>query len=518
MRPMRTPAVGTTPFLRLTVAFLLVAAAALAGCTAAPDRPTVAAGTTVSPGTETGTESKGDGGESEGEGEGGATGAKAELLEQSEITQERLDAYQAAAADGSLRVEADPPHATAPGWTGEVVMDPTADDWEPAIAADRRAPFVYALTTRYTRPKACATDCPSPFIALYVSRNGGAHWSPSRPLCRCRGIHGQYDPIIEVVPKTGAVYAAWMNNFNVVFSKSTDHGRTWTAPIPTFGDVPWQDKPILATSPNGRSIYIAWNGPSGGDPWVAISHDAGATWSQKRVLSTDRYYYAFGGQVLPGGTIVFAEASLSYTGPHGGPAGTVRYHALRSTDRGRTWQNVVLDARRIGERCVADGCSTSYYAGHAVVSTDAQGNLVFLHDGAAQDRGPQSVWVQRSSNRGASWSAPVRLSTAGNNATFPAVVGRGHGDVRAFYMQEDNGPDVWNVWYRSSKDAGKTWSQPVRISDATGGAAYIGPDGFMEPYGDYGEVAITNTGRFVAIWGEGNSYTGPGGVWFNRRS
>jgi hypothetical protein len=40
----------------------------------------------------------------------------------------------------------------------------------------------------------------------------------------------------------------------------------------------------------------------------------------------------------------------------------------------------------------------------------------------------------------------------------------------------------------------------------------------MEPYGDYGEVAITNTGRFVAIWGEGNSYTGPGGVWFNRRS
>jgi len=56
----------------------------------------------------------------------------------------------------------------------------------------------------------------------------------------------------------------------------------------------------------------------------------------------------------------------------------------------------------------------------------------------------------------------------------------------------------------------------VKLSDATSGAAYKTAAGFLEVYGDYGELAITNTGKSIGIWGEGISYTGPGGVWFNR--
>jgi hypothetical protein len=41
--------------------------------------------------------------------------------------------------------------------------------------------------------------------------------------------------------------------------------------------------------------------------------------------------------------------------------------------------------------------------------------------------------------------------------------------------------------------------------------------GFAEVYGDYGEVGITSAGKTVAVWGEGASYTGPGGAWFNRQ-
>ena len=42
--------------------------------------------------------------------------------------------------------------------------------------------------------------------------------------------------------------------------------------------------------------------------------------------------------------------------------------------------------------------------------------------------------------------------------------------------------------------------------------------GFREPYGDYGEAAITNGGKSFGVWGEGDSYTGPGGVWLNRQT
>jgi hypothetical protein len=41
--------------------------------------------------------------------------------------------------------------------------------------------------------------------------------------------------------------------------------------------------------------------------------------------------------------------------------------------------------------------------------------------------------------------------------------------------------------------------------------------GFNEVYGDYGEAGITNEGKTIANWGEGFSWTGPGGVWFNRK-
>jgi hypothetical protein len=39
--------------------------------------------------------------------------------------------------------------------------------------------------------------------------------------------------------------------------------------------------------------------------------------------------------------------------------------------------------------------------------------------------------------------------------------------------------------------------------------------GFGEIYGDYGEMAVTSAGKTIAAWGEGYSYTGPGGTWFN---
>jgi hypothetical protein len=57
----------------------------------------------------------------------------------------------------------------------------------------------------------------------------------------------------------------------------------------------------------------------------------------------------------------------------------------------------------------------------------------------------------------------------------------------------------------------------VKISDAAGGAAYKSAAGFREVYGDYGELSITSTGKSIGIWGEGTSYAGPGGVWFNRQ-
>ena len=455
-----------------------------------------------------------------GEGSAGARAGGNEVQQElSDQTLERLNAISEADAQGvNWRVSSVKSANPASGWVGEQVADPNTDDWEPAIAADPNGPYVYMLTTHFTT-KPCPGNCPYPSISLLVSSNGGRTWEPQKPLCACKGSW-QYDPEIEVVPNTGEVYAAYLNGFNVVFLKSKDHGLHWTDPVPTYGNISWTDKPALAMSDDGQDVYISLNGPTGGDPYVVQSHDGGDTWTQTKLVDSKRYFFAFDADVLHDGTVVFAESDISYTAPGTNPAGVIKHHVFISRDGGATWEDHVIDTVDVGEACTADGCPADFYTGHDAISADDQGNLVALYDGATTDLGPQRIYARTSTDEGLTWSDPTVLSANGENATSPAVESEGAGDVRAWYMQTSNhdDPDAWNVFYRSSSDGGVNWSAPVKISDLTSGAAYKHADGFDEVYGDYGEIAITNQGRSIAVWGEGLSYNGPGGVWFNRQS
>src|SRR5262245_9089707 len=147
--------------------------------------------------------------EEEREGEEGR--AENELLEEQEVTQERLEALEEAVAQGRFGQAAAPAADPAPGWRGSRLMNAGTDDWEPTVAADPRQPYVYLLTTRFTAPPGCSSQCPLPHMALAVSADGGASWGAQRAICVCRGSKSQFDPTIEVVPNTGAVYSVFLN-------------------------------------------------------------------------------------------------------------------------------------------------------------------------------------------------------------------------------------------------------------------------------------------------------------------
>jgi hypothetical protein len=452
----------------------------------------------------------------EAEGRGGA----AEAQEEAQETEKRLEALAEAKANGTFGQKVAATTAPAPGWVGSKVLSSTFDDWEPAVAADPKAPYIYLLTTRYAT-RDCGVHCPTPWIPLTISKDGGATWSPQVPICQCNRSKAQYDPTIEVVPNTGAVYSVFLNwdranGFSTVFTKSTDHGQTWTEPVHVYGQVSWTDKPEVTMSPSGKDVYVSWNGPQVGDLYVGISHDYGETWTQKKLSNDKRYYYAYDARVLGDGTVIFSESSIVYSGLTN-VSGEVWHHAVISRDKGETWENVIVAKVPLGESCIADGCYPDFYAGQTSVVSDAPGHLVFAYEGPTTDGAPMRVYVSTSTNGGRSWSAGVPLSAAGENATGPRLASSGDGNVRIWYMQTaGHDPDAWNVWYRSSSNGGSSWSSPVKISDApAGAAAYVNANGFDEIYGDYGEIAVTNTGKTVAIWGEGLSYTGPGGSWFN---
>ena len=328
-------------------------------------------------------------------------GGAEEAAEQKETTAERNEAFEEARKAGKSG-QVRPPGATAAaGWVGEYPVDTAWDDWEPAIAADPNSAYVYVLVTRYGAPKPCPGNCPTPFIVLEISSDNGKTWSEGKPLCACKGS-GQYDPIIEVVPSTGHVYAIYMNGFNVLFTKSTDHGKTWSAPVPTWGNVSWNDKPVLAMSDDGKDVYVSWNGPTGGDPWAAQSHDAGVTWTQTKLVDSHRYFFAFDADVASDGTVYFSESSLVYTSAGNGSdvIDTIDHHVFISRDKGASWENKLVASVQPGVVCDAAGCGPDFYVGHTALSVDASGAVVLLYDGATSARRPSDDLCRAFHGRG----------------------------------------------------------------------------------------------------------------------
>ena len=393
--------------------------------------------------------------------------------------------------------------AAAPGWAGEIKLG-AEDTWEPSTAADPSGPYVYAMYNGFNRPKACK-NCPPIPMLLRVSSDNGATWGPETYPCPCPGVKQfQYDPVVKVA-NNGVVYATWMNKYEIVFSKSANHGASWTAPIKVSGNQ-WGDKPWIGVSPDGVHVYVAY--ATAQDVWVAASHNSGASFSAAVKLNTDsgNYRYPNGLEVLSSGAAILS-ASM-YPGSQQG-SGAIAIETWRSTNGGAAWSRSVLAN-------VFTGINFETSSTTALAS-DAAGTIVALYTGATTVGGNGHVWTRRSADGGLTWAPAIEIGNGVANASFPAITGGAPGDFRLHYS--DNRTGSWNAWYRSSTTGGQSWSAETDISDADTGASYKTAAGFASEYGDYGAIDITNTGKTVGIWGEGASFSaGPGGIWFNRQT
>jgi hypothetical protein len=406
--------------------------------------------------------------------------------------------------------------AAAPGFDSERVWS-GFDDWEPAVAVDPINPnFVYQLTTRYDGPTPCRNCAPN--IIFRKSTDGGATWGPDSFLLVTR--KAQNDPQIEVAT-SGHVYAAFLSAFNpgVSFTRSLDRGATWSAPL-TFagkGKKPnWSDKPWLIISADGQHVYIGFNSS---DSYVVSSHDSGASFTAALKTNNDsRYWFHTGGAVSLSDPNVawFAVADYSQT-----YAGDANINVLKTTDGGASWTTIRVDTSREMPDCPwAEGCFFGFFGPSPVMAVDAAGRLMIAYNAGDLAGGPQKMWVRTSTDGGATWSARQEMSngSATVNNAFPGLVAApGAGDFRLIWQDDRNASQVgWNTWYRRTTNGGGIWSAPVQLSDLTSGAPYKNANGYRFPYGDYLELAVDSGGRNHFIWGEGDSYTGPGGTWYTR--
>jgi len=413
----------------------------------------------------------------------------------------------------STRIErVERPSAAAKEFAAERVWS-GHDDWEPAIAVDPTSSYVYQMTTRYTGKRPCAI-CRLPAIVFRSSADGGATWGPDTWIALTH--ESQNDPQIAV-SNDGTIYAVLLNDYvpGIKFTKSSDHGVTWTEPIRLTGGgrkPAFSDKPFLIISPNGQDVYIAFNAINS---WVVASHDFGRTFLPAVKTNNDnRYWFHSGGGVAANGDVYFAAADYTQNFE-----GDVHIDVLKSTDKGKTWATIRVDTSKETPACEwSDGCYLGFLGPAPGLAIDPTGKILFAYNAGNVPNGNERIYVRTSIN-GVNWSARQSISAGPGsvNSGFPAVQTAGADDFRVVWQDNRNGPpNIWNTWYRKSTNGGHSWGPPVRLSDQSSGAPYKNADGYYFPYGDYLEFAVDRNKKNYVIWGEGSSYDGPGGTWFTR--
>lgn len=423
-------------------------------------------------------------------------------------------AVVAARPDVGLAAPAAP---AAGGFSTQVRLGFTSgDQWEPAIAADRFG-HVYVLYAQYGGVPGCDA-CLSPTQILQVSADHGATWGAPHPINPV-GQRG-WDSQIVVDPVDGrTVWAAWLekDKSDIVVGRSTDFGSTWqvwTVDETNAGT----DKPILAV--RGDDVYVAYNHTQ--TIWVSYSHDAGGSWTSVKAQSTGKgllgWSLAGGGTIAPNGDVHFSWAGYAN---NGGAKGPVALYVSSSRDGGASWSDQLLDTSGSPPDCSADLCGWAYLGAQATLTSDEGGTLYALWNASAKGTKaqPERIWFSRSTDGGATWSPKADVSTApaGVDHAFPAIAAAAAGDVRIAWMDARvPGGSIWNVYERSSTDAGATWSAESDISSYVAGYPYIVPDGFEYPFGDYFELAIDEQGTTHAVFGEGQNYDSPGSIWYTR--
>jgi hypothetical protein len=398
---------------------------------------------------------------------------------------------------------AQPP--AAPSFTDETLWSPN-NDWEPNVAVDPSSSYVYELTTRYS--KFCSKG-QGHCMAFRASSDGGTTWGADRLVCPCKAA--QNDPVMKVATD-GTIYQVHMDGYAVVFEKSSDHGTTWSAPIDfkALSGLSFTDKPWIAISPTGRDVYIAFNSTAS---YIASSHNFGASFSAPIKTNSDLlYWFAEGGAVAPGGTVLFSESAEQDAKS---PTGPIKLAVVSSTNGGASWTTTFVDTSQQQPPCPGRGCPADFYGAQAALAVDAAGTVMVAYAKSTASAGPMSLY-EITSTDGVHWSAPVALGSGGTavGADFPAVVsGPAAGDFRLAWMDDRNGAGAFNVWYRSTTNSGGTWGLTVRLSNLGSGAPYKTANGFAFPYGDYFSMTVNASGKAYVIWGEGPSYAGPGGTW-----
>src|SRR5215467_3119479 len=244
-----------------------------------------------------------------------------------------------------------------------------------------------------------ATYSPAP--GATGTSTDGSHYVRTVLLATNTFGQGNFNDKTDLVvdPATGNVYAAWSDFHGggcneILFSRSTDHGATFSTPVKISGGICGNQGPSIAVGPDGN-VSVAWEGNTGG----ALAKTPGSVDGAAFVSSSDF-----------GQTFGKASLELTYT----------PFISEQFSGNG---------ARECGDGPFACPTGQTFprfdLAGPSLAADNVHGTLVMAFP-VAQPSGQGQIKYVFSTDGGASWSTPKLLAPASTgHQFFPWVTASG---------------------------------------------------------------------------------------------
>jgi hypothetical protein len=409
------------------------------------------------------------------------------------------------------------------------VLAPEGGAWETTVAVSPVNPNI-VLATSHIEIDYQTGD----YIArIFRSTDGGRTFDEGRiPPMVIDGTEykSHYDPVLTFARNGTAYFTAihaWPNvyfatRYAMVVQRSTDGGLTWTPSLISKHDPPaggtealdYPDKEWLAVDnsggPTDGHVYLTWihidsrfnDRARRLDVRVVRSTDGGVTWSAPTSIGPYVMPYI---TVGANGEVYHATADV--TG----------WELRTSRDGGATFSAPTLIAPMSGTGVELPHTKYSAIPHHHLVADAShgpgRGNLYFIYpsgSGATEKERPASVKFKRSTDGGATWSAPLTLSAPqlGRDAHMPSIASDVvTGEVVASWMDRQHDPEnkLAKVFAARSRDGGATFGPAIAITPAFSmGGPWIG---------DYNHTAAAGGTHIASFADEGGHFSTARATW-----
>jgi len=340
-------------------------------------------------------------------------------------------------------------------------------------------------------------------IAL-ATIDGGKTWTASPVLAHSGDPDGVY-------AQDGRALWSFINTQpkSLGVRTSTTTGATWGDTI--IADVTEIDHPQMicdrGTGKFGGSIYIAGRPMSTGGYDVVCSRDHGATFATTHLAYQGDLNKGFVEKpaVLANGTLVIPiMGAAKILAKDGNYAGSERkLYCLRSHDGGVTFDPpIVITPWNGPAKTIAGGAAET---GGFAVGTWQGRERIYLTFAQGLETEPDALMMTTSDDGGTTWTKPraiVPPALPGWGAGSSSIMVNSTGIVGIQYYSLESGHD-FDVFFTASTDGGATFSKPVRLSTATSNQPLTEPRwaGQDQVYGD-----TDAKGVFHLVWTDARNH------------